>query len=163
MAPGCGSDLSASCICLRWVFVPNCWAFSCAVFVVECDFMIVWILLVLSFILVLVCWFIYVRFRGGLFFWQVRIGSLRAKPSLQALRAETMVERFTARMHVREKFHVFIDCSGSNRPFAISARQFVLCDVFVVWDGAIGLGKFVWSNVHARGKPFNHGFRAEGL
>ena len=35
------------------------------------------------------------------------------KPSPQALRAETMVERFTARMHVREKNHVLLDCSGS--------------------------------------------------
>ena len=63
------------------------------------------------------------------------------KPSLQAFRAETMVERFTARMHValgpgrrsgsddeqkiQEKNHVLLDCSGSARSFAISARQFV--------------------------------------
>ena len=70
-----------------------------------------------------------------------------------------MVERFTARMHVvlqpglrsrsvdeqkaRENFHVFIDCSGFQRSFAISARQFVLHDVFVLADSALGPGKFV--------------------
>ena len=69
-----------------------------------------------EFILLLVSWLIFARIRGGLFFWQTSGGPIRAKPSLQAFRAETMVERFTARMHV----------SGSNRPFAISARQFVL-------------------------------------
>ena len=62
--------------------------------------------------------------------------------SLQAFRAETMVERFTARMHVvlqpgrrrgqgdeqkiREKIHVLLHCFGSWQSFAISARQFVL-------------------------------------
>ena len=40
------------------------------------------------------------QFGGWLCFWQSRDGSMGAKPSLQALRAETMVERFTARMHV---------------------------------------------------------------
>ena len=36
---------------------------------------------------------------------------------------------------IRETFHVFIDISGSNRPFAISARQFVLCDVLMLAVG----------------------------
>ena len=44
---------------------------------------------------------------------------------------------------IREKFYIFIDISGSNRPFAISARQFVLHDVFVLADSALGPGKFV--------------------
>ena len=42
-----------------------------------------------------------------------RLPCLLVKPSIQALRAETMVERFTARMHVREIFYVLLDCSGS--------------------------------------------------
>ena len=33
-------------------------------------------------------------------FWQIRAGSVAATPSLQAIRAETLVERFIARMHV---------------------------------------------------------------
>ena len=33
-------------------------------------------------------------------FWQIRASSIAAKPSLQSLRAGTLVERFTARMHV---------------------------------------------------------------
>ena len=45
---------------------------------------------------------------------------------------------------IQEKFYVLVNISGSNRPIAISARQFVLCNVFVVWDSAVGLGKFVW-------------------
>ena len=44
---------------------------------------------------------------------------------------------------IREKFHVFIDISGFNQSFAISARQFVLHDVFVLADSALGPGKFV--------------------
>ena len=44
----------------------------------------------------------------------------------------------------REFFHVFIDCSESNRPFAKSARQFVLCDVFVLLVSARGPGKFIF-------------------
>ena len=44
---------------------------------------------------------------------------------------------------IREKIYVFIDCSGSNQSFAISARQFVLRDVFVLADSAFGPGKFV--------------------
>ena len=35
---------------------------------------------------------------------------------------------------IREKFHVLLICSGSNQSFAISARQFVLHDVFVLPD-----------------------------
>ena len=44
---------------------------------------------------------------------------------------------------ILEKIHVFIDCFESNRPFAISARQFVLHDVFMLADSAVGPGKFV--------------------
>ena len=44
---------------------------------------------------------------------------------------------------IQENFHVLVNISGSNRPIAISARQFVHCDVLVVWDSAVGLGKFV--------------------
>ena len=44
---------------------------------------------------------------------------------------------------IRENCYVFIACSGFQRSFAISARQFVLHDVFVLADGALGPGKFV--------------------
>ena len=44
---------------------------------------------------------------------------------------------------IRENFHVFIDCSGFQRSFAISARQFVLHDVFVLADGPRVPGKFI--------------------
>ena len=46
-------------------------------------------------------------------------------------------------MKIREKFDVFIDFSAFRKSFAKSARQFVHCDVLVLWDGAVGLGKFV--------------------
>ena len=51
---------------------------------------------------------------------------LLGQPSLQALRAETMVERFTARMHVQENLYVFIDCSGFQRSFGIWLVETVL-------------------------------------
>ena len=44
---------------------------------------------------------------------------------------------------IRENLHIFIDCSGSNQSFAISARQFVLHNVIVLADSALGPGKFV--------------------
>ena len=69
------------------------------------------------------------------------------KPSLQALRAETMVERFAARMRVPGEFYVLLDCSGFRRSFAISARQFVLWYVLVVVVGARCLGKFVLQRI----------------
>ena len=89
------------------------------------------------------------------------VANLAFRSSLQALRAETMVERFTARMHVtcgdgncyRQVILfvdgggyggqlgrwvlwgfciVFIDCSGSARWILIPTRQILLCVVFVV-------------------------------
>ena len=44
---------------------------------------------------------------------------------------------------IRENFYFFIDFSGSNQSFAISARQFVLHDVLVLADSALGPGKFI--------------------
>ena len=44
---------------------------------------------------------------------------------------------------IQENLYIFIDCSGSNQSFAISARQFVLYDVFVLADSALGPGQFV--------------------
>ena len=44
---------------------------------------------------------------------------------------------------ISENIYVFIDCSGFQRSFAISARQFVLHDVFVLSDSALGPGKTV--------------------
>ena len=44
---------------------------------------------------------------------------------------------------IREKIHVLVICSGCNRPIAISAREFVLHDVFVVADNPGCPGKFV--------------------
>ena len=44
---------------------------------------------------------------------------------------------------IRENIHVFIDCSGFEISFAISARQFALHDVFVLAYSALGPGKFV--------------------
>ena len=65
---------------------------------------------------------IFARFRGGFVFWQTRDDSLQAKPSLQALRAETMVERFTARMHVCWAFRFIVRNLISARFVVIHMR-----------------------------------------